>query len=76
MVKKRYRTEIIQREVRVLGAKDFEGYERNKPGSGWELIEYVDVKDDKRGPLRAWVPKYSLQNDYIPDFSQVKIVSK
>lgn len=29
-------------EGTVLGSEDFEGYERNKPNDGWELVLWED----------------------------------
>lgn len=72
--KKYYDTTITQREVRILGPSDFDGYEYNKPNGLWELVEYVGVEDAAGQPLRVWTPKYALQYDLIRDYSKVKIV--
>lgn len=75
MKKEIYRTTILQYKVRILGPKDFDGYEKNRPSPKWELIEYIDFKD-KNGLLREWTPTYTLQNGKIYDYSLVKIVNK
>lgn len=58
-------TQIIQHEVNILSAKDFDGYDRNKPGPNWELVEYKDFKEKDGSPLRMWTSKHSLS---YPEF--------
>lgn len=30
------------KKVKILSVKDFEGYDYNKPGEKWELVEFSD----------------------------------
>jgi hypothetical protein len=76
MIKEAYITHIYQNRVRILGPKDFDGYERNRPGPRWELIEYTTEKDDNGNLIRVWTPEYTLQYGKINDYSLVKIVNK
>jgi len=67
-------THIQQSEVKVLSAKDFDGYDYNRPSDKWELVEYVDVKDKDGKPLRSWVAGYSLKYPKFNDHSKLTIV--
>jgi hypothetical protein len=67
-------TDIVQHEVKILSAKDFDRYDYNKPGANWELIEYVDFKDKDNKPLRSWVGKHQLQYPEFRDKSKLTIV--
>lgn len=66
-------TSIVQHEVKILSAKDFDGYDYNKPGPQWELIEYIDFKDKDGKPLRSWVSKHSLIYPEFKDKSKLTI---
>lgn len=67
-------TAIHQHEVKILTAKDFEGYDYNKPGPDWELVEYKDFKDKDGKPLRTWTSKRSLSYPEFRDKSKLTIV--
>lgn len=41
-------------KVKILTPKDFDGYDYNKPGDKWELVEMLDG-------LRIWTPKNQLR---------------
>lgn len=67
--KKSLLTTINQSEVTILSPEDFKGYEKNKPGKNWELIEYRGNK--------VWIPIHShtLTTPKIDDYSKVTMLS-
>ncbi|ETT25243.1 hypothetical protein RR21198_3983 [Rhodococcus rhodochrous ATCC 21198] len=74
MSKKAIVTSITQHEVKLLGPDDWDGYEKNRPGKNWELIEYVDFKTKEGKPLRVWTPNYTLKYWKFRDHSKLEIV--
>ena len=67
-------TNISQAEVKILTAKDYDGYEANRPGPQWELVEYKDIKDRDGKPLRVWAGKHTLRYPKFTDMSKLTIV--
>lgn len=71
---KTYMTVIRQTEVKVLNEEDYDGYEKDKPGSKWELVEYF-YKDENGNSIKqiSWIPNYKLKYPKIEDHSKVTI---
>lgn len=72
---KKYITKITQDEVKILTAKDYDGYKPKSPGRGWVLVQYINLFElGSKKPIRCWTPDYTLQYEKISDFSKVKII--
>ena len=71
---KLYLTQISQYEVKVVAPENFDGYERNKPGEDWELVQVVRSRGKNGKPIRFWTTKHSLKTPKIENLGQVDIV--
>jgi len=69
---KKYVTSISQREVKILPMPE----DSIMDGKKWTLVEYISVKDKNGKPLTVYAPNYTLEYEFIPDYSQVKVVKR